>query len=114
VSRGFPAIVLAVAAGTAGFPSVSLRAALAPALALVLLFVPYLFYGVTRARTPRALAWVAALLVPYLLYALGTRTFDCLALARLGAYAAFRQGGNLMPAALVHTLVDAVWVAFFR
>jgi membrane protease YdiL (CAAX protease family) len=27
---------------------------------------------------------------------------------------AFRQGGSLMPAALVHTLVDSVWVALFR
>jgi membrane protease YdiL (CAAX protease family) len=27
---------------------------------------------------------------------------------------AFRQGGNLMPAALVHTTVDTVWVALFR
>jgi membrane protease YdiL (CAAX protease family) len=27
---------------------------------------------------------------------------------------AFRQGGNLVPAALVHTLVDSLWGALFR
>jgi membrane protease YdiL (CAAX protease family) len=118
MSRGFPATVLAVAAGAAGFPGVSLRTALAPALALVLLFVPYLLCGVTRPRAPRSLAWVAALLVPYLLYALGTRTFDWLALARLGGYVALptllvslnreRRGPGLLDL----LAILAIWLPF--
>jgi membrane protease YdiL (CAAX protease family) len=55
-------------------------------LALALLFVPYVAWGLTRPRAPRSLASAAVLLVPYLLYALGTRTFDWLALARLGLF----------------------------
>jgi hypothetical protein len=58
---------------------VSLHDAILPALAFTLLFVPYVVWGFTKPRGPRSLAWTAALLVPYLLYALGTSTFGSMA-----------------------------------
>jgi hypothetical protein len=86
--HGLPASAAALAAGVAGLLGPDVGAAFLPALALGLLFVPYVLCGLRKARGPRSLAWAPALLVPYLLYALGTRTFDWLALARLGGYVA--------------------------
>ncbi len=81
VSHSVLASALALGTGTAVSATVTAWAAFV--LAVTLLFVPYLSCGVTSPRAPRSLAWAAVLLVPYLLYALGTRTFDWLAFARL-------------------------------
>jgi CAAX protease family protein len=83
--HGFPASAAPLATGLGG-PGAG--ATFLPALALAFLFVPYMLYGLTKARAPRSLAWAPALLVPYLLYALGTGTFDGLVLARLAGYVA--------------------------
>jgi membrane protease YdiL (CAAX protease family) len=84
VSYGVLASAVAAAPGATGSGDAGSWAALVVALAL--LFVPCAAWGVARPRAPRSLAWAAVLLVPYLLYALGTGTFEWLALARLGLY----------------------------
>jgi membrane protease YdiL (CAAX protease family) len=86
--HGFAASAAALGAGVSPLLGPGVATAFLPALALGLLFVPYLLFGLTKARAPRSLVWSPALLVPYLLYALGTHTFDGLALARLGGYVA--------------------------
>lgn len=86
--NGLPASVAPLATGIAGLLDPGVATVFLPAFALGLLFVPYVLFGLTKVRTPQSLAWAPALLVPYLLYALGTRTFDGLALARLAGYVA--------------------------
>ncbi len=93
MSRCVPATVLAL--GTGAAVSGTVTAWTAFVLAVALLFLPYLSCGVTTPRAPRSLAWAAVLLVPYLLYAFGTRTFEWLAFARLGLYVG-------IPTLLVH------------
>jgi membrane protease YdiL (CAAX protease family) len=88
------------------------------ALALALLFVPSVAWGLRRPRAPRSLAWAAVLLVPYLLYALGTRTFDWLALARLALYLGLPtslvalSGDRKGPGLLDLLAILALWLPF--
>jgi membrane protease YdiL (CAAX protease family) len=80
------ALLVAVAVGF-GLHDVALDHALAAALsALVLLFVPYFYFGIAEVRTKPSLLWVPALLVPYVLYVLGTGAYHPAALARLIPY----------------------------
>lgn len=88
------------------------------ALAVALLFVPCLAWGVMSPRAPRSLAWAAVLLIPYLLYALGTRTFEWLAFARLGFYIGVPtflvslSGGRKVPGVFDLLAILALWLPF--
>jgi membrane protease YdiL (CAAX protease family) len=116
--HGLPASAATLATGVAGLLGPDAGAAVLPALALGLLFVPYVLFGLTKTRPPRSLAWAPALLAPYLLYSLGTRTFDGLALARLAGYVALptllvslsreRKGSRLFDLAAIL----AIWLPF--
>jgi CAAX protease family protein len=112
------ALALAVAAGLA-LDDVRLGAALLAALtALFLYLLPFFDFGLTEhPRTPR-LAVVVLLLVPYLLYATGTGTFELRGFATLVAYIAvptllvFAGRGRPAPGLADFVAVLALWLPF--
>lgn len=86
------AVLLSLAAAGAarlGLSDVRFDLNLASALtALVLLFLPYFYFGIAEARPRPALYLTPVLLVPYGLYAAGTGAFEATALLRLAAFLA--------------------------
>jgi uncharacterized protein len=109
---------IAVAAGF-GLHDVTLDVALITALgALFVLFLPYLYFGMAEVRARPSPLWVSILLLPYLVYALGTGAYRPLALLRLVLYVALptvlvylgrdRKG----PGAFDLLAVLAIWLPF--
>jgi hypothetical protein len=111
-------LATAFAPGTGAAGSQAGTAWAAFAFAVVLLFVPYLAWGLTTPRKPGSLAWVAVLLVPYLVYALGTHTFDWPALVRLAVHVGvptvlvYLTGERKGPGVLDLLAILALWLPF--